>query len=111
MLVGHSQGGMVPPPGVQLLALENRYGLVPRADGRETAEGQVTVVFGHQTGTVSGNHSTGEAYAPAAQALDSSADEAVRAWLAGADAFLIGNGERTAATTTVCTVTYADDDG
>lgn len=105
---GSPVGGMAPPPGVQVLSLENRYDVVPLADGKDNREGQVTVVFEHQTGTVAGNHGTFSAYVPAAHALDRSADEAVRAWLDGAEAFLAGPGERTAATTTVYTVTNGE---
>jgi pimeloyl-ACP methyl ester carboxylesterase len=105
---GSPVGGMVPPPGVQVLALENRYDIVPLADGKDNREGQLTVVFEHQTGTVTGNHGTFSAYVPAAHALDGSAHQAVRAWLDGAEAFLAGDGEQTTASTTVYTVTNGD---
>jgi hypothetical protein len=103
---------MTAPTGVQVLSLENRHDVVPHTDGRENADaaGHVTVVFEHEGAGIGPNHSTATAYAPAAHALDDSADASVRAWLAGAQDFLAGRGETATATTTVFTVTN-DEDG
>ena len=134
MLVGHSQGGMVAvraatalaseftvthvvtagspvggmpvPAGVQVLSLENRFDVVPYADGSANADApnQITVTFEHQSGTVTGNHGIDTAYVPAARELDRTDDASVRAWLAGAEDFLAGRGEQVTATSTVHSV-------
>ena len=139
MLVGHSQGGMVavraatalagrftvthvvtagspvgtmlPPPGVQVLSLENIRDVVPHADGRANPDRleHVTVLFDGRGGTVAGNHGIGTAYVPAARALDRSDDVSVRTWLDSAGAFLESDAERARATTTVYTVTNGAD--
>ena len=140
MLVGHSQGGMVAmrgaqelagrfavthvvtagspvggmpiPPGVQVLSLEDRRDIVPHTDGRENPDSAnlVTVHFDSGGTTVLETHSMKTSYAPAAHALDESADPSVRAWLDGAEQFLAGPGEQVTARTTVFTLTN-DEDG
>lgn len=134
MLVGHSQGGMVamraaqelaghldvthvvtagspvgdmrPPAGVQVLSLEDRRDLVPHIDSRENADDDdhVTVVFDRAGHGIGFHHGIDTSYLPAARALDRSGDPSVRAWLAGAGAFLAGHDEQVTATTTVYNV-------
>ena len=108
---GSPVGGMAPPEGVQVLSLENRRDVVPHTDGRENpdAAAHVTVHFDHAGSTIADNHAIDTAYAPAAHALDVSADPSVRVWLDGAEDFLDGRGEHTTATTTVYTVTNDED--
>jgi PGAP1-like protein len=118
MLVGHSQGGMTAaalaadpavrerfhithvvtagspvartdvPPSVQVLALENRYDLVPRLDGRsnEAPANITTVTFDDQHGSAGANHALSN-YAALADSLPRD-DPSVRAWHDSAAGFL-----------------------
>lgn len=121
MLVGHSQGGLVAmraaeqyardgrfavthvvtagspiarmevPASVQVLALENRYDVVPRLDGEPPPPDarRVTVVFAAQSHDLGRNHDTRETYLPAARAIDAtSGDPSLDAWRSSASAFL-----------------------
>ena len=130
LLVGHSQGGLVAlqaartlsgrfrvthvltagapigrlpvPPGVQVLALENRWDVVPRLDARPDPDRArlTTVTFGRQVGTVAGNHDLRDSYLPAGRRLDAlmgttpppGLQLSVGAWEAGAAPFLTGSG-------------------
>lgn len=124
LLVGHSQGGLLAlraaaqfrrsgrfqvthvltagapigriavPPGVDLLALENRYDTVPALDGAPDPDERhrTTVRVALQTGTVGGNHSLRSVYLPAARWADGPAADgtSAQAWRRGASAFLTG---------------------
>jgi alpha-beta hydrolase superfamily lysophospholipase len=78
------------PPGVQVLALENSHDIVPHLDARANADqpNVTTVTFDRQNGSISADHDLGEAYAPAAVALDQGDNASVRAYLDSAAAFL-----------------------
>ncbi len=118
MLVGHSQGGMTAaaltewpeftdrfdvthvvtagspiardavPPGVQVLALENKYDLVPRLDGRANADQSnvTTIQFDQQRGDPGANHALAN-YAEAAGSLPAD-HPSVAAWNNSAAGFL-----------------------
>jgi hypothetical protein len=118
LLVGHSQGGMTAaalaaddafraefdvthvvtagspiaradvPSDVQVLAVENRYDLVPRLDGRSNDDrGHITtVVFDRQDDDVGRNHGL-LGYADAVSRVDQ-ADPSYAAWLSSAGGFL-----------------------
>lgn len=118
MLVGHSQGGMTAaalaadadfrsminvshvvtagapvarndiPASVQVLALENRYDLVPQLDGRDNPDraNVTTVVFDAQRGESGLNHEL-KGYASLAEALPVD-DPSVAAFLSSAGGFL-----------------------
>jgi hypothetical protein len=119
MLTGHSQGGMtaaalaldpafrrtynvtqvvtagapiarsVIPTGVQALAMENRYDLVPQLEGASNADrpNVTTMTFDVQKGTVGRNHDLRETYTRAAVNLPTS-DPSYAAWLRTAQGFL-----------------------
>lgn len=122
MLVGHSQGGMTAtalagwdefgerfdvthvvtagspigrdevPPGVQVLALENRFDVVPRLDGRSNSDASnvTTVQFDRQHHEVGQNHSLAR-YALAADSIPTD-DPSYAAWRDSANGFLdLGN--------------------
>jgi hypothetical protein len=134
MLVGHSQGGLVAlraaqeydrtgafavthvvtagsptsrieaPASVSVLALENRYDLVPRLDGQpsEPDANRVTVVFDAQRDDIGRNHGLATTYLPAGEAVDASHDHpSLAAWREGAGAFLAGRAEQVSVRTTV----------
>jgi pimeloyl-ACP methyl ester carboxylesterase len=121
MLVGHSQGGLVAlraaeqyardgsfsvthvvtsgspvarmpvPASVSVLALENRYDVVPQLDGRPSPPeaNRVTVVFDAQHHDVGLNHAMATAYAPAGPLIDADMTQpSLAAWRDGAGAFL-----------------------
>ncbi|MCW2723093.1 MAG: hypothetical protein JWN35_14 [Frankiales bacterium] len=120
MLVGHSQGGLVAlraaeqyardgrfhvthvvtagapvsrvpvPASVQLLALENRYDLVPRLDGAASPDetNRVSVIFDAQHRDVIANHDLQLTYLPAARAVDDDPDPSLQAWRESASTFL-----------------------
>lgn len=141
MLVGHSQGGLVAmraaeqyardgrfavthvvtagsptarmavPASVHVLALENRYDLVPRLDGEPApAEvNRVTVLFETQTHDVGGNHALATTYVPAARAVDGDmSDASLRAWRRSAGAFLAPTGVTVHVSTTVWDIRNGD---
>lgn len=125
MLVGHSQGGMLAgqmasdprvlqqfnitqvvtagaplgrdriDPRVQVLALEDRYDVVPQLEGRGNADraNVTTVVFNDQRGDVGCNHSL-TAYTDRASQLPV-ADPSVVAWKRSASPFLSGTSVKT----------------
>jgi pimeloyl-ACP methyl ester carboxylesterase len=133
MLVGHSQGGLVAlraaeqltrdgsfavthvvtagspigrmpvPSSVSVLALENRYDVVPQLDGRPSPPdaNRVTVVFDAQNHDVGLNHALASAYVPAGSVVDNDADASLTAWREGAAAFLAAPGEPVDVRTTV----------
>lgn len=121
MLVGHSQGGLVAmraaeeysrdgrftvthvvtagspiarmdvPASVSVLALENRFDLVPQLDGRPppAEANRVTVVFDAQHHDIGRNHAIAATYLPAGGLVDADVgDPSLAAWRAGAGAFL-----------------------
>ncbi|RJK96732.1 hypothetical protein [Vallicoccus soli] len=90
------------PAGARSLALEARHDLVPRLDGARPpdARGRTTVlVGGSDPGGVAAAHALGGSYLAAARGLDGldgpggRGAGSVRAWVAGAHAFLAGPGE------------------
>ncbi|RZS91741.1 hypothetical protein EV189_0988 [Motilibacter rhizosphaerae] len=87
---GSPLGRRSAPPGVEVLAVEDREDLVPALDGRANRDspGLVTATFGRQTGSVVGNHDLA-AYARAADALPTDAPVLAR-WRAAAAGFLDG---------------------
>lgn len=127
MLVGHSQGGMVAvsmardyvasgtfnithvvtagspigsldiPSSVQVLALENRGDLVPRADGADNPVRTNVLTVGVDRGgrDVLDQHDLETAYRPGAADVDASADPGIEAWLRGASGFLRADSVRT----------------
>jgi hypothetical protein len=129
MLAGHSQGGMTAaalaadpafrhsynvtqvvtagapiarshiPPGVQALALENRYDIVPQLDGAANPDqpNVTTVTFDAQKGTVGDNHNLLRTYAPAAKDLPKD-NPSYAAWLHTAQGFLDPNNQSTTTT-------------
>lgn len=134
MLVGHSQGGLVAlraaeqyagdgrfnvthvvtagsptarmpvPSSVAVLALENRYDLVPQLDGRPPPDeaNRVTVLLDAQRHDVGRNHAISSTYLPAARAIDGDlTDPSLTAWRAGATAFLTPVGQAATVRTTV----------
>jgi hypothetical protein len=133
MLVGHSQGGLVAlraaqqyaddatfhvthvvtagspiarmtvPESVSLLALENRYDLVPQLDGRPPPDqhNRVTVMLDAQQHDVGLNHALSTSYLPGAHLLDELTDPSLDDWRAGAQAFLAPVGEPVSVRTTV----------
>jgi len=122
MLVGHSQGGMVAarsadgfvrsgqfnvthvvtagsPVGrtpvhdsVQVLSLENRYDLVPRADAADNPDAlnRTTVRFEGSRASLSAAHDMRQSYVLGAGWLDVSEDASVRSFRESAGAFLGG---------------------
>lgn len=134
MLVGHSQGGLVAlraaeqyaadnrfnvthvvtagsptarmpvPQSVSVLALENRYDLVPQLDGRPAPDraNRVTVRLDAQSRDVGLNHAISSTYLPGARAIDADrSDPSLAAWRAGAAAFLTPAGQPATVRTTV----------
>jgi hypothetical protein len=134
MLVGHSQGGLVAmraaqeyartgafavthvvtagspiarmeaPASVSVLALENRYDLVPQLDGRPSPPdaNRVTVVFDAQSHDVGLNHAITTTYLPAGLLVDGQmGNPSLAAWRDGAAAFLPPSSEPVAVRTTV----------
>lgn len=91
--VGSPVARTVVPAGVQVLALENRYDLVPRLDGRsnDPAANITTVTFEAQHGSVGENHALSglerPGYAQLAGTMPAT-DPSVRAWHDGAAGFL-----------------------
>lgn len=118
LLVGHSQGGMTAaalaaderfrsafhvthvvaagspvaradvPPDVQVLAVENRWDLVPQLDGRDNPDRPhvTTVVLDVQRSDLTANHAL-PLYADGVAGVDA-ADPSYAAWLASAAGFL-----------------------
>lgn len=76
------------PGGVQVLALDDRYHLVPRLDGRsnDPAASITTVTFDAQRGSTGANHAL-SGYAQLAGTLPLG-DPSVRAWHEGAAGFV-----------------------
>ena len=133
MLVGHSQGGLVAmraaeqyagtrrfnvthvvtagspiarmpvPESVSVLALENRYDLVPQLDGRPPPDqhNRVTVMLDAQSHDIGSNHAIDATYLPGARQLDGVRDPSLTAWREGAAAFLTPVGEPVTVQTTV----------
>ena len=134
MLVGHSQGGLVAmraaetyahdgsfrvthvvtagsptarmpvPASVSVLALENRYDLVPRLDGEPAPPeaNRVTVVFDAQSHDIGRNHSLSTTYLTGARLVDRDrGDPSLTAWRDGASAFFAQPGSQVTASTTV----------
>jgi hypothetical protein len=129
MLVGHSQGGMTAaalaadpvfrsrfnvtevvtagapiarfdvPPGVQVLAVENRNDLVPQLDGADNPDraNVTTMTFSADKGSVGENHSLGDTYQPAAASLPAG-DPSYAAWRATAQGFLDPGNQASTAT-------------
>lgn len=100
LTLGAPVGAMPAPDGVPVLSLENRADLVPALDAEPNdpdAARQVTVVFDGPGGSVRAAHDLRAAYLPAAAALATIDDPAVRSWLEQAESFL---GERTVTATT-----------
>ena len=128
LLVGHSQGGLVAmraaeeyvregrfrvthvvtagsptarmevPASVSVLALENRFDVVPQLDGAPppAEPNRVTVVFDAQHHEVGRNHATATTYLPAAREVDGDlADPSLAAWREGASAFFDADAVRT----------------
>jgi pimeloyl-ACP methyl ester carboxylesterase len=121
MLVGHSQGGLVAlraaeqyavdgafhvthvvtagspiarmdvPDSVSVLALENRYDVVPQLDGRPSPDqhNRITVTIDAQTHDVGANHALSTSYVPGARDLDDdTGNQSLNDWRDSAQAFL-----------------------
>jgi hypothetical protein len=133
MLVGHSQGGLVAmraaeqyahdgsfnvthvvtagspiarmavPTSVSVLALENRYDVVPQLDGRPPPDqhNRVTVTIDAQNHDIGKNHGLQSTYLPEAQLIDGMRDTSLDDWRAGASAFLVPSDESAEVRTTV----------
>ncbi|MDT7570270.1 MAG: hypothetical protein QOE05_444 [Actinomycetota bacterium] len=133
MLVGHSQGGLVAmraaeqyadskafnvthvvtagspiarmavPESVSVLALENRYDVIPKLDGRPPPDqaNRVTVMLDAQSHDIGANHALDDTYLPGARSIDGLAATSLEDWRRGADAFLVPAGEPTVVRTTV----------
>jgi pimeloyl-ACP methyl ester carboxylesterase len=134
MLVGHSQGGLVAlraaeqysrsrrfnvthvvtagsptarmtvPESVSVLALENRYDLVPQLDGAPPPDqhNRVTVLLDAQSHDVGVNHALSSTYLPGARLIDGDLSNASLAqWREGAAAFLTPAGQSVSVQTTV----------
>ena len=134
MLVGHSQGGLVAlraaeqyaadgsfrvthvvtagsptarmtvPPSVSVLALENRYDLVPQLDGEPPPDqhNRITVTLDAQSHDIGLNHALGTTYLPAAHAVDDDvSNPSLVAWREGASDFLSPAGRQVSVQTTV----------
>lgn len=134
MLVGHSQGGLVAlraaeqyardgrfnvthvvtagsptarmavPKSVSVLALENRYDIVPQLDGQPPPDqaNRVTVLLDAQSRDIGRNHAISTTYLPGARAIDGDrTDPSLAAWRAGAQAFLTPLGQPATVRTTV----------
>jgi hypothetical protein len=133
MLVGHSQGGLVAlraaeqyahdgsfnvthvvtagsptarmrvPASVSVLALENRYDVVPQLDGRPPRDehNRVTVMLDVQTHDIGANHGLMSTYLPGARRVDGVSSTSLADWRAGADAFLVPTGGQATVQTTV----------
>ncbi|MCU1590293.1 MAG: uncharacterized protein JWP11_1549 [Frankiales bacterium] len=134
MLVGHSQGGLVAmraaeqyaqdgrftvthvvtagspiarmpvPASVSVLALENRYDVVPQLDGETSPPdaNRVTVVFESQSCDVGLNHAISTTYLGGAAAVDRDlTNPSLAAWRASAGAFLSPAGQPVTVDTTV----------
>jgi pimeloyl-ACP methyl ester carboxylesterase len=133
MLVGHSQGGLVAlraaeqyaadrrfnvthvvtagspvarmpvPESVSLLALENRYDLVPQLDGQPPPDrhNRVTVMLEAQSHDIGLNHAISSTYLPGARELDGLSNPSLTAWRETASAFLTPAGETATVRTTV----------
>jgi hypothetical protein len=95
---------MTVPDSVSVLALENRYDLVPQLDGEPPPDqpNRVTVVLDAQSHDIGLNHAITTTYLPGAQAVDDDrSDPSLAAWRAGAGAFLAPAGEPVSVRTTV----------
>jgi hypothetical protein len=134
MLVGHSQGGLVAlraaeqyaadktfnvthvvtagsptarmavPASVSVLALENRFDVVPQLDGHPPPDqrNRITVVVDAQSHDVGRNHEIGVTYLPAAERVDTDlSNPSLRAWRDSAGAFLMPRDEPVSVETTV----------
>src|SRR5205085_7287738 len=83
---GSPIGRMTVPPTVTVLALENRYDVVPQLDGRPSPPdaNRVTVLFDAQHHDVGLNHALASAYLPAGAVVDADDDPSLVAWREGA---------------------------
>lgn len=87
------------PPGVQVLALENQWDIIPTLDGADNPDATniTTVRFDNQTDTIGGNHGLGsdlgsgsdENYMAVAEVLDQSGDPTVQAYVDSASDFIL----------------------
>jgi pimeloyl-ACP methyl ester carboxylesterase len=134
MLVGHSQGGLVAlraaeqyahdksftvthvvtagspiarmavPESVSVLALENRYDIVPQLDGRPPPDqhNRVTVMLDAQRHDIGLNHAISTTYLPEARRIDADhSSTSLNDWRDGASAFLVPADEVADVQTTV----------
>jgi hypothetical protein len=101
---GSPTARMPVPAAVSVLALENRYDLVPQLDGRPPPDqhNRITVMLDAQSHDVGLNHAISSTYLPGARAVDGDlTDPSLRAWRAGAEAFLTPPGQPVTVRTTV----------
>ncbi len=94
---------MTVPDSVQELSLQNTQDVVPQLSGVDNPDlpNRTTVSFAAGDGTVGGDHSVADVYAPVAAQIDQDTEASIARWKQGTDVFFGG----TSATQTALTIT------